>query len=368
MESTAELEARLARVETTLDRLVTLMERQATPFSEPVGRAEQALSNIYGADEMNERVGELVLRLGEPETLDALTRIGILLPRIEYALQFAAGGPELLEEGLEMVREKMHEAGTDAADAQRRAQKGLEAADVLSRPAQLDAVQTLGHALPALAPLADAAARTGAQLAAYEGKEAFTGRLAESLLRIAEPETLDALTRVATMVPQIEYAVTALTAGPEVLEEGLQMVREAATEKGIEPTAVDARARAAIDAAAALSDPKVLNGLVELSQAVLEPDIRMALEKLVRLTPNLERTLAALPVQDRTLDVLRTLNAAVEDAAGQKRSVGMFGALGALGDDRVKRALGFALTVAERLGETLEREAGRPALGDGRRD
>lgn len=75
---------------------------------------------------------------------------------------------------------------------------------------------------------------------------------------------------------------------------------------------------------------------------------------LLELAPQLERPLRALPVQATTLHVLSSVNEAVEEAAQLDRSAGLFGALGALGDPKVKRALGFLLEVAKRLGSALD--------------
>ena len=247
----------------------------------------------------------------------------------------------------------------------------------------LRALGQLGEAAPALAPFVEAAARTGRMLAEYEGKDALTDRLAESLVRIAEPETLDALTRVAALTPQIEFAVNALAAGPEVLEEALDTVRDWAAERGQTPHDINRRTQAGIDALMTLTEPKVLNTLtalvpllpplqstlvqlaeragridleplVQLGESATDPEVTEALNKLVRLAPNLAPALASLPIQPNTLDILRTVNQAVEEAATVKRSVGLFGAIGALNNSKVQRALGFAVLVAERLGAHLD--------------
>ena len=220
-------------------------------------------------------------------------------------------------------------------------------------------------------------------LTELEGKPALTDRLAESLVRITEPETLDALTRVAALTPQIEYAVNALAAGPEVLEEALDTVRDWAARNGQTPHDIDRRTQAATEALLVLTEPKVLatvtslapllvplrstltqlaeragridlEPLVQLGESATDPEVSAALNKLVRLAPNLAPALASLPIQPQTLAILRTVNQAVEDAATEKASVGFFGLLGALRNPRVQRALGFTLEVADRLGEHLE--------------
>jgi uncharacterized protein YjgD (DUF1641 family) len=482
MASPSELETRLAKLESTLDRVVQLLEERSTPFGAASARAQDALTQIYGQPELQERMAELVLRLGEPETLEALTRIGVLLPSLEYALQAAAGGPELLEEGLEMVRTELDRSGIDAAEAQVRIQaatetlaqlsqpatlqvlgrlaaaapgavpavealgeaasqvaevegteamkerlretlvllvqaetldslgriaalapqleyavnalaagpelleegmqmvretlerEGADAADVqvriqaatdaavaLSTPESVRALGQLGAAAPALAPFVEAASRTGRMLAEYEGREQLTDRLAESLLRIAEPETLDALTRVACLTPQIEFAVNALAAGPEVLEEAMEMVREVGARSGLSAHDINRRVQSGFEALTILFTPEALDALgkvdvpsmLQFTEVLARPENKEALLKLVDLAPSLERPLSALPVQPNTLDVLRTVNEAVEEMATHRKSVGMFGMIGALRDPDVQRALGFGLEVAKRVGAHL---------------
>jgi uncharacterized protein YjgD (DUF1641 family) len=363
MPNRANLESRLEKLEATLDRLVDLVERSQSPFAGANRQAQHALTEIYGEAEVRERMGELVLRLGEPETLEAVTRIGVMLPQIEYAVNALAAGPELLEEGLEMARDKMEAEGLDAADTQQRLDAATEALNALSRKEALQAMKRLGESLPHVAPFLDAAARTGRDLAEVEGTDALTDRISESLLRIIEPEALDALTRVAAMTPQLEYAVTALTAGPEVLEEVMETVRHGAEKNGRDPNEMARLTQSALDALSKLSDPKVTQALdrldpaalVELTSTASEPETKEALLKLVKLAPQLEPPLSALPVQPHTLELLRTLNESVEsELTSEPRSIGVFGGLRALSDRRVQRALGLAVAVAERLGERLE--------------
>jgi len=361
MAAPTELESRLAKVEANLERLVTLMEGGATPFSQASTTAQSALGSIYGEEEVKERMGELVLRLGEPETMEALTRIGVLLPNLEYALQAAAGGPELIEEGLEMVRHEMAQRGVDHAEAQQRVQAATDALAKLSEPRTLKVLARLAQTAPGAAPMVEALGEAGHDLAEVEGEAAFKARLKETLILLVQDETLSSLGRIAALAPQIEYAVTALSAGPEMLEEGMEMIQTAAERNGLTTHDLNQRASAALDALSELSDPKILNALakvdvpslLQFTQVVAQPENKEALLKLVALAPSLERSLSALPVQDHTLEILRTVNEAVESSATSKKSVGLFGLLSALSDPDVQRALGFALEVSKKLGAHL---------------
>ena len=358
----------------------------ATPAVEALGAATRAVADVEGDDAFRARMAETLTRLIEAETLDSLGRIAALAPQIEYAVNALAAGPEVLEEGLEMVREKLAREGTTTHDLNRRLDAGAEALIKVSNIDSLNALGHLGEVAPALSPFVEAAARTGRMLAEYEGEDALTDRLAESFLRITEPETLDALTRVAALTPQIEFAVNALAAGPEVLEEALESVRDWAAKNGQSTHELNQRTEAALDATMTLTDPKVLHTLtsllpllpplrstlvqlaenagridleplVQLGESATDPDVTRALNELVRLAPNLAPALSSLPIQPHTLQILRTVNEAVEQAATEKASVGLFGAIGALNNRKVQRALGFALQVAERLGDHLESDS-----------
>lgn len=356
---------------------------KTAPVLDALGEATASVGEVEGQEALRNRLQETLTLILQAETLDSLGRIAALGPQIEYAVNALAAGPEVLEEGLEMVREKLKDGGTDAADVNRRIEAGTETLLAISSVESLRALGQLGQAAPALAPFVEAAARTGRMLKDYEGEQALTDRLAESLLRITEPETLDALTRVAALTPQIEFAVNALAAGPEVLEETLDTVRHWAAQNGQTTYELNQRAAASVEALMTLTEPKVLamltslvpmliplrstleqlaaragridlEPLVQLGESATDPEVTAALNRLVKLAPNLAPALASLPIQPHTLEILRAVNQAVEESATEKASVGLFGSISALGDARVQRALGFALTVARRLGEHLE--------------
>jgi len=379
----------------TLRALTRLTQGAAksAPVMEALGAATETIAAVEGQDALRHRLTETLVLLVQEETLDSLGRIAALTPQIEYAVNALAAGPEMLEEGLELVRERLAEQGSDSADLQRRVAAGADALAALSDVKTLRALGALGTAAPALAPFVEAAARAGSQLAKYEGQAQLTERLAESILRITEAETLDALTRVASLTPQVEYALNALAAGPEMLEEALDMIRSRAAESGHTVHDLNRRAAASAEALLALSEPKVLETLtgllpllpplrgtltqladragridleplVMLGEAAVDPEVTRALTELVKLAPNLAPALASLPIQPRTLAILRNLNQAVESAATQPAQVGLFGAMRSMSNPKVQRALGFLLTVAEQLGEHLEQAPKQ--LGSGR--
>ena len=396
------LEAQLARIEDLLTKTVegvstngpAKKSRQAkrskstegpgVPFAAAASRAELALRQVYGSEDMDDRVSELFMRLAEPETLESLTRIGVLLPRIEYALQFLAAGPELLEEGLEMVQHRLAEVQETPHGLRRRVDAVARAAEALSRPSAVNRWAEFQKMASDVQPAATAVAAASSALSGVEGASSLQGRLTEAMVRLAEPEILDALVRVATLTPDIEYAVNFLAAGPALLEEGLESVKAWAEQQPHDGPPMDQRAKALAAGLYRLSDPENLNAMVrvaellpkfvrsleqfsevvdqidlsaltELGRTIASADIRKALVRLVELAPDLERSLAVLPKQEVTLDVLAGLNQAVARAAVQSRRMGLFGLLGAMNDDDVQRALGFTVAIARQFGQDLSK-------------
>lgn len=404
------------RAEVALDAVVRL-SRPATleALSEVAGRvpsliplieaATQAFDQIgavEGTASLRERLMETVLRLADMETLDALTRVGSLVPQIEYAVNALAAAPTLLEEGLAFAREQLvRREGDTSLDGRLRA-----AADVLvvmSRPAVLQAIGEMAPLVPRLKPLAIGASRALTMLLDAQGEQALTERVTEMLVTIANPETMDTLTRIGGLLPQLEYAMYFVAAGPALFEEAMETLRRVA---GVDATPgllplletmgtlaksldFDAITRIvqsidwptaarlietidwtklssmvdSVDVAALerlVSSPAAWATVAEFQQLIEDETTRAALLGLMRLAPQLERPLRALPVESATLDILKTLNRAVEQSTEHAQKVGAWGAFAALRDPHVQRSLGFLLKVASQLGHHLEDS--KPAL------
>ncbi|NVB40872.1 DUF1641 domain-containing protein [Pseudenhygromyxa sp. WMMC2535] len=297
MASTDNLEERLDRLEAGLEQVLGLLRMQqgAAPRSPGLasnnnvigtngqgkkdhdecddhvvasayGEGVRALSTTYGDATMRESVAELVMRLGEPETLASVTRVIGLLPELEYALNAVAAGPTLLDEGLELARERMREAGASDHELQRRIDSAANTLLALSEPKTTRSLGRLAQRAPALEPVLDAAAQASAAFSRVEGEGAFTARLVDALVALADAETLDALTRIAGLAPQIEYAVNALAAGPVLLEEGLEFARERLAESGVDDHQARRRVDAALRTAMRLSERPTLDALAQLAQ------------------------------------------------------------------------------------------------------
>lgn len=284
-----ELERRLERMEAQLDHLVAAVtaggraphaqpgngaslngaqntgarEESRSAFSAAAQQVDDGLRGVYGAAAVQANVADALYALGDPEALEALSRMVALAPKLEYAVAFVAAGPELLEEGLSLVRKQAAERGEDPRAMQQRVGRGVELLAQLTTQDSAGALTRLASAGPALAPLAEGAARAVRSLCEVEGDAALTRRFADTLTQLAEAETLDALTRLSLLAPKLEYAATFVAAGPELLDEGLALAREELAKVG-DAAAMGARMTAAKQALLTLSEPVALRTLSTL--------------------------------------------------------------------------------------------------------
>lgn len=377
------------------------------PFVGAATQAGQRLATVETPAALKERLSDALVRLAETETLDSLLRIAELAPQIEYAVNFLAAGPALLEDGMADVRSRLRAAGADVSEVDRRLEALLKALPQLSAPRVVNAASDLAGLLPVLRPLTTALGRATQQLGEVESQEALTERLAETIVAITEEETLASLTRLAQLAPHLEYAAQFAAAGPGLLEDAMAMVQKWTADNGHDGVRVEDRLNEAAKVLFKISEPQALRGIGRLAEAV-EPslrdretmealakilellpsfsgplqslsravpdvdvgavvglleaakrtDVQHAIKGLVELAPQLERPLRALPFQPHTLEVLKTLNEAVESGATQERRAGVFSLLGALRDPEIQRATGFLLYVAHELGSHLGKSNG----------
>lgn len=336
--------------------------------------ALESRTEAEGRAAVAERAADLIVRLTDPETSESLLRLAELAPQLEYAANFAAAGPALLEEAMGIVR-----AESSAMDP-RLTQEALDLVRALAAPDVLRSLNLLAGSLADLSPTLRGVARGLRAHAQVEGAHALEARVADAVQELLREDTLDSLIRIANLAPHIEYAVEFLAAGPALLEEGMEVARK--TTEGADGGApFDLRLAKAKDVMLALSEPARLGalerlvgrldeiervsamlssidaeGLERMMGALADPHVADGARRLIELAPALAAPLEALPIQPRTLDVLRTINAAVEAASGEKASLGPFGLLGALSKKEVRRAAGFGVGVASRLGRHLEED------------
>jgi len=303
------IEERLERVEQRLDLIVTLLQRgpganglavSAPRVPNVLGRtAREVEVQLSAADpELGGRVAEVLLRLGDPDTLDALSRIAGLLPQLEYALQGLAAGPELLEEGMAFVKQRLLESGHDDHEIKRRSEAALAALRAVSSPEALHALGALGGAGADLAPVVLGLADAVHQLSAVEGPAPLRARFVEAVLSIADPVALASLARIAALAPDLEYAVQAVAAGPALLEEGMEFAREKLRRNGVDPHELARRVNGAADALLALSQTETTGALHALADAL--PSLSPVVVGVARAT----RDLAAVEGRDALADRL----------------------------------------------------------------
>jgi uncharacterized protein YjgD (DUF1641 family) len=297
MSNTVELERRLERLESRLDRVLALLERSpVAPAPEtPAGpatlasaarRAEASLGEVYGAAQTQDRLAELLICLGEPETVETLTRIAVLLPQLEYALQGVAAGPELMQEAMELMKSRLHSHTAEGAfEVRRRLDTVLELAYQLSSPEIARALGHLAKASVDLTPLVESTAHAIGDFSQTEGPEKVAARLSEAFFVLADEDTLGALTRIAALAPDLEYAVQAVAAGPVLLEEGMQLAKERLARLGLGTLDLDRRVEAAGTLLLALTDGQAARSLGEL--AGLLPLLAPAVKATAKATSQL---------------------------------------------------------------------------------
>ena len=281
---------RLDAVERSLQRVEALLSMQASAasiatngggngssggsplFAQAAASATAQLSAAAGEENVRAQLTEALVRIGDPETLGALTRVVDILPQLEYAVHALAAGPELLDEFTHGLDEWAEEQGL-SSDGKRRLALAQDVLRVVAQPQTIESFGRLGQVVPQLTPVVEGAGDAIAQLAAVEGADSLRERIAETILQIAEPEALSSLTTIVALAPKLEYAVHALAAGPELLEEALELIHEKAG------TGPDLQRRVE-DAAATLV-------------ALSTKDVQAALREMVGVLPTLSPVLGA---------------------------------------------------------------------------
>jgi uncharacterized protein YjgD (DUF1641 family) len=206
---------------------------------------------------------------------------------------------------------------------------------------------------------------------------------------IQKPEISEALERIACLAPQLEYVALGAAAMPEVIEEALKVLRDK-TPDTHEGAPLELRLQAIAQAGLRLShpelvnqlsevlvralplldklttiDPKTLEHALQLMELTTAPELHAPLAQLFESLPALTETLLALPSDPSALAVLKAAGDAVSDVVKQgTQPLGVLGAMRAVTDPQVRRALGLAVGVARALGGKLDSPAKRLASGD----
>lgn len=318
----------------------------STPFAEGAATAANRLAEVEGAEPLKARLAEAIEQLVEAETLESLIHLAQLAPKLEYAATLVAAGPELLEEALEMAEGRL----AAFPDLSRQLRTLGPCLAQLANDSTIQLLRELLEALPALAPILRTVTHHIAAERAAVPAEQLGEQLGELAAEALNPETLHSLTFLTAHLPKIQYAIEA-TAGSEALYRGtLKVVRQHVHDV---PDALE-KLEDGLNTLQQLLGSTDLDRLVKLSALLTSADSYQTLQDLSQFAPQLTRALHALPVQEGTLDMLQTLNQAVERATETPQEVGAFGMLRAFSNPEVRRAAGFALQVAQALGAHLQ--------------
>ncbi len=245
-----ELSARMDRMESQLDRITALLEARTdrgTPLATATRAASVALTAVHDHADLVDQISTLLMQLGDPETLESLTRVATLAPKLEYAAHFVAAGPELMEEAMELARLRAQQRGLTHHEVTRRLAKAADALVSLTAQDQLDVAARLGRLMPAYAPLAEALAEALRRRTEHEGEEELKARMVDALLQLSDPDTQESLTRIANLAPQLEYAAHFAAAGPELLEEAMALANARVQASGLDSAMVKHRMTQAAD-------------------------------------------------------------------------------------------------------------------------
>jgi len=223
-------------------------------------------------------------------------------------------------------------AGDDPAVVELLARIDTRLARLEAVAARLDHLRVEAEALAATA--GDIADETAARLG---DADARVRELTTLLERVTQPEMLGQLTRLADV----------LEAAPGLVAMAADTVDELAGQamaEGVDPNEIVRLARDVFYAAASRA-----------------PELRVEVDALIH---------SGL-LDPRTLNTLGNVARALAEASqGPPQKLGLFGALRALGDDDVQRAIGFLMNAASRFGGATAGPAALPAHtepGDDRR-
>lgn len=363
----SDISARLDRIERSMGKLVDVISQSTL-----VARADTLSGPTPSLGAGDDQLSAALVEISEPDVLAALRRIASLAPQLQAAAQVAGAAPELLKEALNVARERMGDDGTQ------RMQALGETLAQLTQPEVTRALAQLGAAAPALAGPLTAASQAIGEVRSARGARELDDNLRELTRTVLDPQVTQALTRIAGLLPQLEYAAFGAAAVPELLEEALEVVRDKTADlrdgvpleqrlrvlaqTGLRLTQPEFVKRATdvlvhalpiVDKLCAV-DAKTVEQSLKLLELATSQELRGPLTKLLSSMPALSEALSALSTDRATLAWLKEASSSVGDVVKQGAApVGMFGAFRSLGDPSVQKAMGFAVAVARELGAKL---------------
>ncbi len=410
-ESIQRIEARLERVEASLERVVQLLDQVQPNVAMAADIADDWVERKLGGDALEKRVAAMegaVLRLTEPDTLNALVRIAEQAPKLERVAGLAATFDDNVAMATDIADEWVQDH-VGGASMEQRAKQGLDTLLRLSDPEVMGSLTSLAEQVPRLENLlglaatfddnvamaADIADEWIAENVGGDGVEERAKHGLHALVRLSDPKILDAVGRLAEQAPKLE-TLAALAAG---FDDHVAMAADIADEwiaENVGGDGVEERAQHGLRSLVRLTDPRILSALgrlaeqtpklervVELAAAfddhvamaadifdafiadtvggdglevrvravrgtayqLSRPEVLDALTSLAELAPRLQRSARVAAELDEFVD------ASIRALEEEPKPVGAFGLLGALGDPEIQRALGRILNVTKQLGK-----------------
>ena len=218
----ARLEARLDRIEASLERVTSLLDALPPQIGMVIDAGDELArrASARGVDldaRMSAALSALE-RISEPKTLDALVRIASQAERLEPVAVWAASAEGTLAMGLDAADALARRAQERGVDLDARASAALDLLERVSDPATAAAVGRLAALAPSLEPLARLAAQFEDHLALFiDSADAWAAaRQREGvdldqratdgfamLLRLASPEVAVPLGKLIDAVPAL---------------------------------------------------------------------------------------------------------------------------------------------------------------------
>ncbi len=161
-----QLDARLTRIEAHLSTLTDLVEQVAPKLAIATDVADEWVETRIGGDQAEARLAAIesaALQLTEPSTLQALTRVAALAPKLELAATLASDLEDNIAIATDVADEWVAERlGGDSMNG--RVSAGLDALVTLSDPTVLASLTRLASQAPDLEPFAELGTRLAPSL------------------------------------------------------------------------------------------------------------------------------------------------------------------------------------------------------------
>lgn len=365
--------SRLDKLEQKVDQLLAALSNGApvngaaplngatTAWTQAMATRLAEIERVEGT-ERAEQFGEALVEISDPEVMGALARMAQLAPQIEYLVQIVAAGPVLLEETLDSIRDEV-----GPHDDKLRMQAGIDLARTAVERDTLQAATTLASHVPHLTPAIDAAGQAVREVHETHG-EGLTDELREAVRKLADPEVISSLGRIAELAPSLEYAAYIAAAGPELLEDTLHWARTSGGQGAIDRLQHIIGQPGFLDETTdvielVLNNREQLVHLIRLLEVLPdESTMRSLLETLPKLAQmadavdfNVLNDVIDVAGDADAIALVRALTVAAKEARNASPNpVNFWGLFTALSNPDVQRTVGFGIDVSKAFAKQLK--------------